>query len=248
MRSKGIIVSMLLAVTSSATATTLKSTALSDIGRLSSAVVQGEVIGKKTLLDSKGVPWTIFTLAVDAMFAGEFAGKDLSFRIIGGPMSENTGYYLVGAPRFAVGDSIVLFYNEKDECQVTGTEFGVFWRRDNESGESRLVDFRDQAVASFSEQGPVFSAESVPRAEAFGARSEPIFSSSEATSGAAVLNAPPAAEADLAIDELEAFAARYVTQPAAIKSTVDLAGTPDRSPVAFSKTEAEVTRPRGDGK
>jgi hypothetical protein len=223
------LVAVLLAATDPASATTFSTTSLTDIARWSSAVIQGDVIAKKTLLDSTGLPWTIYTLAVNATFAGELAESEFSFRIIGGPTGNDGGYFLVGAPTIALGDSIVIFYDQRDECQVAGLEFGVFWRRDNERGESRLVDFRDHAVASFSARGVLLSGEVVPRAKVSGDPSAASVLKDDANAEMIGPNAAPAAAGAIALDELSAFARQYVTKPAAIKSTTDLTALPNRS-------------------
>ncbi|MEO8185094.1 MAG: hypothetical protein ABI895_40325 [Deltaproteobacteria bacterium] len=228
MRFNWALIAGFLATASPAVATTFTTTALSDIAAVTSAVVQGEVTAKKTLLDARGVPWTIYTLAVDAMFAGEFAGREFSFRIIGGPISSSRGYSLVGAPMIMVGDSIVMFYTPADDCQVMGLQFGVFWRRSNDRGEPRLVNFLDQAVASFSSRGPEFSGEIVRRSEADRNSIPDVIApvDSQAETGAAKPTSPPAADADVALDELQAFSATFVKNPIRVQSTTDLTALP----------------------
>jgi hypothetical protein len=248
-----------LSVTSTATATTLKTTALSDLAALSTGVVQGDVIATKTLTDAKNVPWTVVTLAVENVLAGEFSDSEFSFRMVGGPTKNGGTLILVGSPVIQIGDSIVIFYDPTGHCQVSGLELGVFWQRTNAQGQSRLVDFLGRAIASFSDQGPLFSGEVVPRpgSGASGINPTPEVPSAtglvvnpvdgsisvqplSALSGGPPTSAPPpAADAATALDQLQAFSLLYVTQPKAILSTTDLTGADDLSPPSAAKGASE---------
>jgi hypothetical protein len=223
------VIALAFAITSPAAATTFSTTALNDIAGFSSAAISGDVIAKKTLRDPKGVPWTIYTLAVDGVLAGEFAGSEFSFRVIGGENPDGSTLVIVGTPQFAVGDSIVMLYDPAGACQVAGYEFGAFWRRTNEAGESRLVNYLGQAIASFAESGPLLSDEVISTK---GSLAQPAIAAiNDATKALATTGVrPPAARADIALDQLQAFAFRYVVQATRVTSTSDLTNLPDLSP------------------
>jgi len=211
-----------------APATSFITTKLRDLAAITSAVVQGELVREAILVDADGVPWTIYTIAVEMMLAGEFKDKEFSFRCVGGRVGDQ-GLSLVSAPQLALGDSVVVFYTEGDRtCQVAGLEHGVFWRRSNAAGEQRLVNFEGRAIASIGAEGPVFSGEKIVSSapntpeQVAAAHSEPTPAEEEERAA----SLPPPAAAATLLDELVAFSATHVTRPRTVVSTNDLSGAP----------------------
>jgi len=237
----GVGLACALVAPGSASATTLASTKLSDVTAMSTAVVQGVLKNTTNLVDGQGVPWTIYNLAVEKVLAGKVAETSLSFRCVGGTVGERT-LVLSGTPRLAVGDSIVTFLHQDGLCQVSGLEYGVFWKRTDAAGIERLVDYRGRVLAAMGGDNIVLSGEvvdsgrveNVPETHTTNADHE----DPDVEAGRA-----PAATADAILGEIEAFSKAYLTKPEALRSTVDLKGIPtlDQSKAPVAAT-AEVQK------
>ena len=225
-RAAAVASAVICLMASPAPATTFITTKLSDLAARSSAVIQGDLIATETLADTDGVPWTIYTVSVQAMLAGEFSGKEFRFRCIGGQIG-NEGLSLAGAPRLTVGDSLVLFYAEGNRlCQIAGLEHGVFWRRKSATGNERLVNFEGRAIAGLGIDGPIFSGEKIVSAFAGSLEGPESLPGAPSDASKNSNGLPPSAEASTILDELVSFAATHVTRPRAIVSTTDLTGVP----------------------
>lgn len=189
------------------------------------AVVHGEVVDKQIVLADGHIPWTIYTVAVAGVFAGEFDGKRLSFRCIGGPAPGGKTLSITDAPWFEVGEEIVFLYRKTGLCQVHGRRTGVFWVRTKTNGDRRLVDYRDRAVASFGPKNAELSDEKVVRT----ARSGAAQRATEESFAQPRLSIVPAADAGTLLNELQLFV-KAVKRPTRITSTTDLSGVPDLTP------------------
>jgi hypothetical protein len=227
-------------MTQPAQATTLASSKLADIAALSNAVVQGVVKSTVNLIDPQGVPWTIYYLAVDKVLAGQVADNMLGFRCVGGT-AKDRALVLTGAPRIAVGDSIVAFLHQDGLCQVSGLEYGVFWKRRGADGIERLVDFRGRALAAMGGDNIVLSSEIIP-SEKRDNVPETHTTNADHEDEEVLATRPPAAPVDAILSEMAAFSKAYLTTPDALRPTVDLTGVPsfqqDRAP-APAKAEVQ---------
>lgn len=212
-----------------AQATSLWSTKLSFTAGISSAVVQGVVQRTDNLVGADGVPWTIYSLEVQRVLAGQVSDSILGIRCIGGRNKDGNAMIMFGAPRLRVGDTIIAFLQQGSLCQVSGLEYGVFWKRTDSAGVERLVDFRGRVLAAMGGDDIMLSAEAIapeksdnaPELNALNAEGEHLPASD---------SMPPPAAADDLIAELEAFSAAYVLRPDTLVSVVDLTEAPETQP------------------
>jgi hypothetical protein len=221
-------------------ATQLRFTDLKDLAGLSDAVVQGQLLSKDVLM-AGNVPWTIYTMSVDATLAGSVDGERLSFRCIGGPHDGDGYFMLTGTPQIEVGDQFVLFYSANEKlCQISGFELGVFWLANGAGGKARLVDHEGRALAALSERGKVVSGE-VVQIRPGAVRtvpppgSDPVSAADASARGVSATMTsdtppPPAAEAAQILSELKQFVQTNVRTPRKVTSTTDLSALPELAP------------------
>lgn len=228
----GLGLALALAAPHSARATIFSSVDLSRFAAMSNAVVQGEVLSTANLIDRQGVPWTIYMLSVDKVLAGTVLEKVVGFRCIGGTNGDRR-LVLSGTPRLAVGDSIVAFLHQDGECQLSGLEYGVFWKRKDAAGVERITDSRGRVLGAIGGDNPILSAEIISPERSPDIPETHASSADPEDEDSALLAPPPPAPAATILAELEAFSRAYVTKSAVLRTVVDLTGIP-----TFEQTRA----------
>ena len=220
-------------------ATTLKFRNLAEIVEFSSAVVRGTIVSQETLATPEGRPWTIYTLLVDEVMAGDVDSLELHVRCLGGPNNDGSVTALVGAPILNVGDRIIAGLHQKGLCQFSGFESGVLWEKVDASGKARLVNYEGRALAALSERNLILSELLVPAAATSGVVSNVKFKDNS-NRGLEALP-PPAADAIVMVAELRAFAVAHLTKNEVFRSTRHLDGLPaltqDKAPEALEDSK-----------
>lgn len=230
--SRLILGSTLLLWAGSGSASTFIHQTLAQLASESHAVIHGKVTGRAGLADGDGVPWTIYTLEVQRVLSGEVDSSVFSFRCAGGSAGGRTTEF-VGAPSYAIGDEIVLFYTpESSFCQVASQPQAALRVVATQSGKRALVNDAGRGVVALTADDLVLGSivTVLPQAELqFVARTQGgVTAFQEFT-----VDAPPA-EATALLDELELFCQLYADKARKVNSTTTLDGAPKLSGTAVA--------------
>lgn len=143
-----------------ATASTFIALDLESLVTRSDAVVQGEVVQVDSFWDAEGrVIVTEARVVIEETITGESA-KEITVKTFGGTVGDYT-VEAVGFPRFAAGDRVVLFVNQRhgadDSIRVTGYQQGHYRIKAQQGVEmavptldqgANLVVFKGQSAAA----------------------------------------------------------------------------------------------------
>jgi len=124
--SVGILVSLALALAPApAGATSVLSTTLAEMAKVSDAVVLGRVTKKAVRWSTAGdAIYTYVSVRVDSRFKGEVA-DDITVVVPGGTVGETTRV-VHGAPRFTVGEKVVLYLEARTKGETGFNVVGMF--------------------------------------------------------------------------------------------------------------------------
>jgi hypothetical protein len=127
MRNQVLAVLALCALAAPATATVLIPADLGELSRDASVIARGQVVSVDARwTDDRRTIETIVTLAAEAYLKGQL-GETLQFRVPGGTLGRYRNI-VMGAPRFAVGQRVVVFLgaNGPQVPHVLGLNQGVY--------------------------------------------------------------------------------------------------------------------------